>query len=174
MKHKEIFFTAGAVILIALLAASPVFGQDAGESPARIPVLDLPDGLEAGFAAELDLGLASMLEESPIARRAVDLVLGQLQSQWLPAEPAEAALMIYAAAHEADVAQRRGVPAPEIKTRIRQEWQAIKQQAHEFTIRRQMRGGGTLEEFLRENRRAFMDSRGNGAGWNDLDHGGKR
>ena len=166
MKRKKIFFTAGAVMLITLQAASPVFGRDS--------VLDLPNGLEAGFAADLDLGLAALLEESPIPRRAVDLVLGQLRSQWLPTDPAEAALMIYAAAHEADAAGRRGVPAPEIKTRIRQEWQAIKQQAHEFTIRRQTRGAGTLEEFLRENRRAFMESRGNGAGWSDLDHGGKR
>ncbi len=174
MKRNKMLFPAGVVILIALLAASPVFGQDAQSAPARSPVLNLPDGLEAGFAAELDLGLTSLLEETPIARRAVDLVLGQLEGQTLPADPAEAALMIYAAAHEVDVAQRRGVSAPEIRTRIRQEWQAIKRQAHEFTIRRQMREAYTLEEFLRENRRAFMESRGDGAGWSDLDHGGKR
>ena len=173
MKMRQ--WTIPAVFAVLLLAtAFPLAGQEGGAPFSKAPLLQLPAGLEEGFAGELDRALGVLLEDAPLPVRSLETVLGQLGKDLLPANPAEAALMIYAAAYETDRAQRRGVAAQEVKSRIRQELQVLKEQVHEFSIGRQLRRSGELDEFMRENRRAFMDGREWGSGWNDLGHGGGR
>jgi hypothetical protein len=174
MKMKRTTIPAGIEALLLFFAALPLAVQADAPTPSKTPVPALPAGLDEGFAGELDRALGAMLEDAPLPARSLETVLGQLRGEWLPTEPAEAALMIYAAASEADLALRRGVPAQEIKSRIRQEWQALRGQVHEFAISRQLRRSGELDEFLRESRRAFMEGRGSGAGWNDFGRGSGR
>ena len=175
MKREKSVIPAAAAILLLLAAVFPASAQEGGGASApQVPALRLPEWLDERFAADLGRALGSLIAESPIPARSLDMVLGQLGSGWLPADPAEAALMIYAAAYETDRAQRRGVAAQEVKSRIRQELQVLKEQVHEFSIGRQLRRSGELDEFMRENRRAFMDGRDWGSGWNDLGHGGGR
>ncbi len=165
-------FAAALVLLLVGGWAGQLSAQDAGPLSGG-SAASLKAEMDPAYAAGLEQALADLLTARPIPRRAVDLVLSEVKRSWLPDDPAQAAAAIFMAAHDCDDAGRRGVPSPQIRSQLRQEWQVVTRDARELTLRRQEQGARALDEFMGSNRRLMGEMRGAGGPGGNQGPGGK-
>ena len=108
----------------------------------------------ASLSQELDR-LHAAASPSPVV---LDFVVSAVPGALLPADPQDAARMLFDASGETDRALRHGVPRALLRAEIRLAWQSALDSGTHFALRLQGRAGKAAEGFGAENRRAWDQS----------------
>ena len=139
-----VLLTAG--VLPAFSAASPL-----SEGAANI----LAQARTPEWAAALEAEIILLATEDHVPAEAYDFVLAAVGAQAMPADPADAAAGLHAAARAADRARRRGVALALLRAELRLAWQSMSSGGDGFALRFEQRSQKAAEDFAAGNRRTW-------------------
>jgi len=145
-----------SILLLAVLLAAgvlPAFSATSPLSDGAISLLSQARTPQWAAALEADIILLATGDRVPAA--AYDFVLAAVGAQAMPADPADAAAGLHAAARAADRARRRGVALPLLRAELRLAWQSMSDGGEGFALRLEQRSQRAVEGFAAGNRRTW-------------------